>query len=190
MVLNVGVFLIVMFCIVLFAICVQIAAGIYGRRKLLKMIDEGYYFVEVQVRWRRKELRPIHPSNVDLIRTIDHRYLFCDHATALNHCLTPMETDEYFTFAYILMTMIVVTQVVYYSFMVYSYQSIKRKIIEKGLLLQILPLVSIATVSVQPNHLMAYGQPGCSTPQGNLYTPAPGQARVIDNKEVPPPYAP
>ncbi|KAJ8951512.1 hypothetical protein NQ318_000208 [Aromia moschata] len=62
---NIGIVLLVIFSVACLAVFVQIVAAIIWRRKILRLIDEGYYFIEVQVRWRRKELRPIHPSNVD-----------------------------------------------------------------------------------------------------------------------------
>ncbi|XP_018565454.1 uncharacterized protein LOC108906625 [Anoplophora glabripennis] len=95
---------------------------------------------------------------------------------------------NYFTIAYILFTVAVILQVIYYSFVVYSYQNIKRKLVEKGRLLQVTPIIGIATVCVPPTQGMSYIQPSCPVqPQATYY---PGATKVVNGKEAPPPYIP
>ncbi|KAJ8927831.1 hypothetical protein NQ314_019714 [Rhamnusium bicolor] len=62
---NIGLFLIIILSLAISAIFLQILAAIAAKKKILRLLDEGYYFIEVEVRWRQKELRPIHPNNID-----------------------------------------------------------------------------------------------------------------------------
>ncbi|KAJ8951511.1 hypothetical protein NQ318_000207 [Aromia moschata] len=94
----------------------------------------------------------------------------------------------YFTCAYILMTTVILAQAFYYCFIVYSYQSIKKKIVEKGRLLQVIPVISVATVNMPQNQLLTDLRilPTTASTPYPFYT---GISR-IGNKEIPPPYTP
>ncbi|KAJ8984255.1 hypothetical protein NQ317_007487 [Molorchus minor] len=238
---GVGIVLIIIFSVTVFAVFVQIIAAILTRRRILRLIDEGYYFIEVQVRWRRKELDPYIPITLTLGTTPpqtscssnpmytdflalsppkDYRYepplrrrilktkpvnysysqksrllfinnLICNldnvHPLEKHFYKTKVKMDVmngssgkhhnsgniYFTVSYILMMIVIVTQVFYYCFVVYSYQSIKKKIIAKGRLLQVIPIVSIATVNMPQNQVLTNFQISSTGPP-----PYPGKRTI------------
>ncbi|XP_050499789.1 uncharacterized protein LOC126880124 isoform X3 [Diabrotica virgifera virgifera] len=54
------------YSVVLLMLLLQILWAFKIKKKLYKMIDEGYYFLELETGWGRKVLKPIPPGNVDL----------------------------------------------------------------------------------------------------------------------------
>ncbi|KAH0999988.1 hypothetical protein HUJ04_008218 [Dendroctonus ponderosae] len=46
---------------------VKVNIGIFekNRRKYRKLLDEGYYFIENNLMWKRNYLQPVHANNID-----------------------------------------------------------------------------------------------------------------------------
>ncbi|ERL84680.1 hypothetical protein D910_02107 [Dendroctonus ponderosae] len=60
-----GVIIVAAFLIFSFIFVVQIVIFEKNRRKYRKLLDEGYYFIENNLVWRRNYLRPVHANNID-----------------------------------------------------------------------------------------------------------------------------
>ncbi|XP_050499787.1 uncharacterized protein LOC126880124 isoform X2 [Diabrotica virgifera virgifera] len=63
---DVGIVLIAIFSVACLVLLIQIISGILLRKKLHRMLEQGYYFLELETGWGRKVLKPIPPGNVDL----------------------------------------------------------------------------------------------------------------------------
>ncbi|XP_057653207.1 uncharacterized protein LOC130892041 isoform X1 [Diorhabda carinulata] len=101
------------------------------------------------------------------------------------------EVDTLLIVSLVLIGIMIVSQIFYIFYLKYSYKSIKKLIIKKGRLLQLVPVVTLSTVTSTvvdnvPYVLSRECQP--TAPPPTQYTD-PDISRTYGNKEMPPRYA-
>ncbi|CAH1109542.1 unnamed protein product [Psylliodes chrysocephalus] len=112
--------------------------------------------------------------------------------THYNDYIPPSESlDPVLIIFYVLIGVVTIAQVFYIFYSRYSYKTFKNVLLQRGRLLQIVPIVTVSTIQSVQGGVQNVVHPvdfQASAPS-NLYTAADG-SRIIDNKVAPPAYVP